>query len=191
MSLSRGRAFPVLLLGAVLVASGCTTFGGTSIGGGPGVVITDFIPDLSQVFSGEDVRLQLRIQNQGEARATNVIAELTGIDLAEWGSFGGGFGAVKQLGDLVPFDPVTNTPGETTSVTFSNLVAPTLSQGIQFTYTPIVRVSYDYATVAVKPITRACAMGWPVRFYRMDIMVLIWGPVAMQSSGGMTSMKQI
>ncbi len=150
------RALPVLLLGAVLAVSGCTIpglGGGQTAGGtGPGVVILDFIPDLNEVFSGENVRMQLRIQNQGEARARNVVAELTGIDPSEWGGLGG-FSTAKQWGDLVAFDPATGIPGEVQIVTFTGLKAPFLSEGLQFTHTPIARVSYDYSTVAIKPIT--------------------------------------
>jgi hypothetical protein len=57
------------------------------------------------------------------------------------------------MGNLIPYDPVTQTPGETKSVQFQNLQAPLLSKGTSFTYEPTVRVSYDYSTVAQKPVT--------------------------------------
>ncbi|MBU0953680.1 MAG: hypothetical protein KKA90_04685 [Nanoarchaeota archaeon] len=157
LSPSRGPLVALLSVVVVLGVSGCTGldflgWGQSSGGTGPGVAILDFLPDFDDVFSGESVRFQLRVQNQGEVRARNVVAELTGIDVSEWGMLGGTFTS-KQLGDLLPYDPVTNIPGEIESATFTNLHAPSISKGLQHTYTPRVRVSYDYATVAQKPIT--------------------------------------
>ena len=67
---------PVLLV-FVLLVSGCTSGGG---GTGPGVVILNFEPDFSSVESQDDVKLYLKIQNQGGMEAKEVEAELTGID---------------------------------------------------------------------------------------------------------------
>ena len=144
---------PVL---AVIAISGCTALNGiggnsNAVATGPGVAIQDWKPDFSKLFSGEQLALQLRIQNQGQTRAKNVVAEVTGIDLSEWGT--GGFNNYENLGDLIASDPVSNTAGETRTVQFQNLRAPQLAKGISFTYTPVARVSYDYATTAHKPIT--------------------------------------
>lgn len=134
---------------AIIAVSGCT--GSNPTGGtGPGVVITDWKPDLANIFSGEDVNFLLRVENQGRARARNVVAEMTNIDPSEWGSF---FQQQIQMGNLIPYDPVTNTPGEVKTIQFTNLKAPELSKGTNFLYQPTVRVSYDYTTTAQKPIT--------------------------------------
>ncbi|MBI4181820.1 MAG: hypothetical protein HY520_02530 [Candidatus Aenigmarchaeota archaeon] len=135
---------PVL---ALVVISGCTSSSG---GAGPGVVILGWEPELSDVFSDDQIDFLLKVQNTGESRARNVVAEITNIDPAEWGTFGF---TQKQLGELIPFDPVTNTPGETETVTFSNFRAPKLNKGQDFIYEPIARISYDYATSAQKPVT--------------------------------------
>ena len=65
---------PVL---AVIFVSGCVTTGGTgAVATGPGVVIQGWEPDFTQVFSEEPVTLQLKVQNQGQARAKNVLVIL-------------------------------------------------------------------------------------------------------------------
>lgn len=139
----------VLPILAVIAVSGCTSGGGSVSGNG--VVILDFRPDFLQVFSGDPVKLQVKVQNQGEARARDVKTELTGIDLTEWQTLGTSF-MNENIGDLLPFDPAANTAGETKINSFS-LRAPVLAKGIRFVYTPIIKVSYDYATTAQKSIT--------------------------------------
>jgi len=150
MRMSKHKKKPFLLFIPILVivaVSGCTS---NIVGGGPGVVITSWEPELTNVFSNDDVDFLLKVNNQGASRAKNVIAEITNIDIAEWGTFG--FTQI-QLGDLIAHDPVTNTPGESKTVQFQNLRAPLLNRGTSFLYEPMVRVSYDYSTSAQKPIT--------------------------------------
>lgn len=147
------KALLALALLAVIAISGCTTpFGGTTaVATGPGVVIQEWKADFTKLFSDEQLALQLKVQNQGQTRARNVVAEVTGIDLSEWGQ--GSFTSYENLGDMIPADAVSNTPGETRTVQFQDLRAPLLAKGTSFQYTPVVRVSYDYATTAHKPIT--------------------------------------
>ena len=141
----------IALLSAVILVSGCID-GGTA-GLGNGVEILNFKPDIEGVTlrSGETVKLQLRVQNQGEVTARDVDAELTNIDMSEWGTFGA-FGFTESLGDLLPYDETTNTPGAIKTVEW-RLEAPELAKGTIYTYEPMVKVSYDYKTVAQKPIT--------------------------------------
>ena len=87
---------PVL---AVVLMSGCVS--GPAAGAlGPGVVITDFKPDFTTVNSGDSVKLQLKLQNQGEVRAENAVAQIAGIDLSEWGTMGT-FSEKKTIGSLL------------------------------------------------------------------------------------------
>lgn len=138
---------PVILI-LVLLASGCTSAGG---GTGPGVVILSFEPDFSSVESRDNVRLILRIQNQGGMEAESVEAELTGIDPTEWGVFT----RTKQLGSagkLISPRPEYGTEGEMDMTTW-DLEAPDLAGTLTQTYNPSARVYYRYQTVATKPIT--------------------------------------
>jgi hypothetical protein len=146
--MSKKLGLLILPILAVMLVSGCVGTGVTGVSG-PGVVILDFQPDLTQVFSGDDVRLQLRAENQGELRAEEVVAELTGIDVDEWGF---GFTSQERMGSLVGFDATTGTPGGTKTVSW-NLEAPELAKGLERVYEPIVKLSYDYETSASKMIT--------------------------------------
>jgi hypothetical protein len=121
---------------------------------GKGVAITGFESDMPglPLESGDAVGLMLKVKNQGELDATDVEAQLYGIDLNEWGTGFSWTGETQNLGTLLAADPVTGTEGQTRTVQWS-LEAPDLPQGTQFTYEPRVRVFYDYQTKAAKPIT--------------------------------------
>lgn len=132
---------PVL---AVLLFSGCV---GQGVSVGEGIVIEDFSVDFPSVDSGEKVTLYLKVSNTGTTEAKNVKAELAGIDPREWRGK-----TTENLGNLLPVDPQTNTPGETETRQFE-LHAPRLAKGLQVIYEPIVYVSYDYEATAVKALT--------------------------------------
>lgn len=138
---------PILLI-FVLLISGCTSSGA---GTGPGVVILSFEPDFTSVETGDDVKLFLRVQNQGGMEAESVEAELTGIDPTEWGVFT----RTKQLGSagmLISPRPEYGTEGETDTTTW-DLESPRIAGTLTQTYNPTVRVYYKYQTVATKPVT--------------------------------------
>ncbi|MFH1294898.1 MAG: hypothetical protein ABIH90_03085 [Candidatus Aenigmatarchaeota archaeon] len=130
---------------AVLFLSGCVGQG--SVGVGKGLEINDLSVDFNSVDSGEKVTLYLKVSNTGSTEAKNVKAEIAGIDVREWKGK-----TTESLGDLLPVDPQSNTPGETQTRTF-DLNAPTLAKGLQVSYEPIVYVSYDYEATTVKALT--------------------------------------
>ena len=136
-----------LPLVAVILVSGCV--GGGSISGGNGVIILDFKPDFTNVYSQDSAKLQLRVQNQGQVMARNVDATIANLDSTEW-NFNNLFS--DNLGDLLPYDSITNTPGAIKTKEWG-LEAPDLPKGTTYTYEPIIKVSYDYKTTATKPIT--------------------------------------
>lgn len=147
------RALLFLLPVALVVfVSGCTLPGPGPGAGGPGVSINAFQSDFTQVYSNEEIKLQLEVQNNGDVKATNVQAELAGISTEEWGTFVD----IIEIGDLLPVQTQQDgsvIQGETRTIQWTDLFAPYLVRGTQFTYSPEVRVSYDYATTAQKPIT--------------------------------------
>jgi hypothetical protein len=146
------KLYLLLILSAVVLVSGCTGQDG-GVAYGKGVAITGFESDMGSLSleSGDDVSLMLRVQNQGEIEATDVKAQIIGIDLDEWGT-GFSWSEEKDLGTLQAPDPVTNTEGQTKTAQW-DLEAPELPKGTEFTYSPKVRVFYDYETQALKPIT--------------------------------------
>ncbi len=132
---------------AVISISGCSNTTGPTFGNG--VSILNWEPTFSSVESGDNLQLRIRIQNQGEVTAKNVRAFLTGINIDEWGFFGSN---PSNFNELLPPDRVQGTEGQEKQDTFS-LVAPRLPKGTTQTYSPQVRLYYDYKTTAVKAIT--------------------------------------
>lgn len=137
---------------AVVMISGCTTPGGGQASG-PGVVILAWEPDHTSVESDDDVQLRLKVKNQGGEQAEMVSAVLTGITLGgdEWFPKTGNL-EVPIQSILLPPNPRYGTEGEEATFIWE-LSAPLLPEGITRTYTPGVRVLYNYVTTAVKPIT--------------------------------------
>ena len=136
----------VLPIIAVVAISGC--LGGTVVGTGNGIVIEEFKPTLTTVYSDQEVGLLLKIENQGEAEAQDIRALIFGINSDEWNA-----DEEKNLYDLLGVDPVTSVAGGTKIVQWTQMRAPYLAPSLEHIYTPKVRVSYDYATSAIKPIT--------------------------------------
>jgi hypothetical protein len=142
----------ILPIAAVVMISGCIT-GGTGQATGPGLVILNWEPDHASVESGDDVQFRLKVKNQGGEQAEGVRAALTTITIGgdEWlPKVGSEEVLLKQT--LLPPNPRYGTQGEEETFIWE-LKAPMLPEGITRTYTPGVRVFYDYTTTAVKPIT--------------------------------------
>ena len=134
-------------IAAVVATSGCTGSGGATFGNG--VTILNWEPTFSSVESGDNVQFRARIQNQGEVQATSVSPVIIGISPEEWGlaqqNAAGLFG-------LAPPDRVRNTEGEIRQDVFDS-VAPRIPKGTTQTFTPQLRVYYQYTTTASKLIT--------------------------------------
>lgn len=144
----------LLTFSLVVLVSGCTAPGGDGTSFGSGVAITGFESDYPGLTleSGDEVSLLLKVQNKGEVDATNVDAQLFGIDLGEWGTGFSWTGETQDLGTLLAADAQTNTVGQTKTAQW-NLETPELPKGTDVTYNPRVRVLYDYQTKAAKSIT--------------------------------------
>ncbi|MFH1444890.1 MAG: hypothetical protein ABIF08_00170 [Nanoarchaeota archaeon] len=137
----------LLPVAMVVIASGCVG-GGSGPTTGPGVAILNFEPDFSSVESGDEIRLYLQIQNQGEEQANNVKALLTGIDAVELNVDS----VLKDFDYMIPPNTDYGTEGEIQQH-YYRLTAPVMSQGQEITYNPKIRVYYDYETNANKQIT--------------------------------------
>lgn len=144
----------ILPIAAIIIVSGCTGTG-TGIATGPGVAILDWAPDHASVESRDEVQLRLQIQNQGGEQADNVRALITVISFGddEWIIGGMQPQPSQSLSEyLISPNPRYGTDGEKTEYIWY-LNAPKLPEGITQTYSPRVRVFYNYMTTAVKPIT--------------------------------------
>jgi hypothetical protein len=143
--------FSFLML--VILTSGCTSPVSQN---NQGVVIVDFGPDMSEVYSGESVTFKLRISNEGSLQATEGFAELLGLDYI-WSNE-----EVLPTEDeckytakgitLSPPNPEIGSSGEEKVCTWY-YTAPTVSSGLYIEAKPKVRVFYNYKSFIIKTIT--------------------------------------
>jgi hypothetical protein len=157
----------VLLLLAAMSVSGCTS----PVQTGSGIVIEDFSPGFSEVYPGEPIIFFLKFRNIGSVEATNVFAELLGLD-EDWaassyempdnkaeGIYVGGEILPQEVrcrytsrGNhfiLKPPDLFYGTEGETATCTWK-YKAPPIPGGFGPTYDVTARVFYDYKTDVAK-----------------------------------------
>jgi len=155
----------VLLLAAVVVASGCTN---PSLQTGDGVAIQEFTPGFSEVYPGEPVTFLLKFKNIGSVEATGVFAELLGLD-EDWAASSSGLGTIlnnemlpqeakcqyPNMGNhfsMKPPDLFYGTEGETSTCTWK-YKAPPVPGGFGVTYPITARLFYSYRTAIVKSFT--------------------------------------
>ncbi len=161
------HAFPglILTLAAVIAASGCIN---PNLQTGDGVVIQEFTPGFSEVYPEEPVTFFLKFKNIGSVEATEVFAELLGLD-EDWAASSRGLGTIlnnemlpqetkcqyPNMGNhytMKPPDMFYGTEGETATCTWK-YKAPPIPQGFRPTYDITARLFYNYRTDLVKSFT--------------------------------------
>jgi hypothetical protein len=156
--------FPILPL-IIMLFSGCTSITTAS---GKGVMVKEFAPDFSEIYSGEPVTFRLLLKNEGSVEAKGAHAELLGLDEDWCSSTGGcrssGGGRLEKLpnepecqyeggGFSMPApNPLMGTAGGTQICTWT-YSAPVLDKGFTITYMPVARVFYSYKSAVTKLIT--------------------------------------
>ncbi len=118
---------------AIIFVAGCVQQAQT-VATPSGVIVTQFAPEVPEIFEGEDVMITAIIQNIGDSVASDVKATLFGIDPNSWGIAND----VQSIGSL--------EPQEEYEIIWS-ATAPSISVP-EFTFTPVVRVEYYYRTAA-------------------------------------------
>ncbi len=171
MSIPKVSLFMPLIL--LLLTSGCTMLtipfeSQTPVGAG--VVIESFgiEPEMSEVYSNEEVLFVLKFRNTGTAKAENCFAELLGLDQT-WKP---GEGARTNPRNqevfpmerecqydqrnhwivLLPPDPTSGIEGAYHVCTWKYR-APEVPPGLYADYKPRARVFYDYESFIIKTIT--------------------------------------
>jgi hypothetical protein len=166
MALKSILILPIL----IVLVSGCTFPGTTSsVETGNGVVIKEFAPLFSEVYSQEPIKFNLKFKNTGSVKAEGVFAEVIGID-NDWydSSFNVGgpwstTGSEKfpdqescrhngNHADLLPPDQQYGTEGESMTCTWT-YKAPKIPDGAKIEYDVWARVFYTYSTTTIKSIT--------------------------------------
>ncbi len=159
----------VLALTAVIAMSGCVN---TGLQTGSGITIQEFTPGLSEIYPGEGMTFFLKFKNIGSVEATDVFAELLGLD-EDWAassssdSIGGNMVVSNEVlpreaqcqytstgshFNLKPPDMTYGTEGESATCTWKYR-APPIPEGFRPTYDITARVFYTYRTDLVKSFT--------------------------------------
>lgn len=148
----------LLPLALVILVSGCTMPGLTPVSGGAGVVIEAFEPDFSQIYSTENVQLQLKIKNSGSVDATGINLDIFGIDISDQGwrlqdtESTCSVGKQEDATLLAP-DPARGTSGGSKSCIFTYSAPTNIPEGLTMSFSPTVRVGYVYNSQIVKSLT--------------------------------------
>ncbi|MFH1364871.1 MAG: hypothetical protein ABIH52_04440 [Candidatus Aenigmatarchaeota archaeon] len=139
----------LILIPVVLIfISGCTTQ--PIAPAGVGLVIINFEPDFTEVFSTERVDFIARIKNNGVIPAEFITTEIVGIEdwkflLHKQPECATGFGLVESSG-------FAGTEGETKTCTWT-YEAPRVPEGLSVTYTPVLRAYYDYTSTTISSVS--------------------------------------
>ncbi len=161
--------FVLLSVLSVIAVSGCTG----QVNTGNGVVIEEFTPGFTEIYPGEPVVFYLKFRNAGSVDATNVFAEVLGLD-EDWALSSSGIDGNRILrGEVLPReslcqydrtehhtlmapDMTYGTEGESATCTWMYR-APGIPEGMKPEYPITARVFYDYRTDVVKSFTLAPA----------------------------------
>jgi len=142
----RNHATLALLLLGVVFLSGCVGQP-PSHEGGKGLAISSFAPDFAEIRSGERVTISAMIDNVGEYDATDVSAQLFGINIGgtEW-AISGQTKQVQTASKIRRSDATLELPGESHQFDWSVTAPKDLR--VDNTYTANLRVYYKYGTVS-------------------------------------------
>ncbi len=131
----------------VVAVSGCIGQTQVVTASNDGIVITDFSTDSSEVDEGDTVTFNLIVENQGGVDATEVTAELSGVENS-WRDSDGSIAVdtMPKWGDITLKAPDEryNQPGGS-KTTYWRLKTPELPQ-LTMSYPVKAKVSYRYKT---------------------------------------------
>lgn len=136
------KAVLLVLPVVIAVMSGCIGAGQN----GSGMVITEFEPSFSSVYSGEPVDFVLRVQNRGTVDAIDVTPRIIGLET--WSKEGN---TCEEWGRISAAEPSIGSPGESENCRWT-FVAPDVPKGLVTEISPTVRLYYGYRTSIVKSI---------------------------------------
>ena len=145
----------ILFILSVVAIAGCVGQRQTTVAPNDGLVITEFSDDNDKVDEGENVAFTLGVENQGGTDASNVIAELVGIEQT-WRDIDGELlldTQSKDLKNMLRPDPQFNIPGDLKTAIW-RLKTPSLPQLTQ-PFTVKAKVTYDYNTTGAITIKAA------------------------------------
>ncbi|MBI4174449.1 MAG: hypothetical protein HY517_02290, partial [Candidatus Aenigmarchaeota archaeon] len=138
----------LVILLAVVLASGCVNQRAVKTGENRGVTVNSFTASPVTAYTGERVLFDLEIENIGGTTAKNVQADLFGVE-GQWrDSLGNAVDStLTKWGSIIlkPPVPSRNIPGDF-RITQWELTTPNIPQGITANLQIEARVTYDYNT---------------------------------------------
>ncbi len=148
------------ILFSLLLVSGCTipTLTGTGYNSqtpeGAGVILESFEADFPEAFSGEEIRLTLKMRNSGSVKAENGRVEISGFDTS-WNLQPVNEPRCNSI-ELLPADPLTGTGGSDLICTW-DITTPEIPKGLKINFSPTARLYYEtrsYVTKTVNIVSR-------------------------------------
>jgi hypothetical protein len=135
------------LITAIMFSSGCVMpWFPIAPASGNGVVITEWEPDFSQVYSGEEVTFYSNVKNAGSFEARNVRFQL--IDLDGWSDLkSNSIDCESGNINLLAPDAQYGTAGQEKMCSWT-ATSPSIERGLHMAYSPKVLVCYDYLSTA-------------------------------------------
>ncbi len=138
----------------VVAFSGCIELPGIGVGEGgisTGVIIKSFAPDMSEIFSEDEVTFSLTVENIGGEDATNVRAKIFGLGTdwtgTDWDDIAK---RTKTIGFLEKSQPEYKVPGGVGDAQWG--IKSPVGLKVDNTYTASVRLNYSYSTTALANI---------------------------------------
>ncbi len=128
----------IALLFLLAAVSGCV---GQTDFGSPGLSIASFKSDLETAYAGEELSIELRLDNSGDVPAKIDSIEILGIKLEDW-LVSSTCDSLK--GFMLPPKNFINC--------VYKLQAPDVPEGLKGTYRPKARVTYEYRTISATSI---------------------------------------
>ncbi len=128
----------MFLILVVVFISGC--IGDSTTSGNKGVMISDFSPDISEIYSGDEVVFTAVVENAGEEDAKDVEVRIFGLG-NDWNIPD----KTYEIGFLEKMD--SDIPGGTGEA-YWEATSPS-SLKVDNVYTATIRMTYNYQTTAV------------------------------------------
>jgi len=133
----------IIILGfiSIILVSGCL---GTTptIDSNNGLLITTFSADPLKVEEGDSVLFLMDVENLGGVTARDIDLDFYGVD--GWT----GTGKHKDISDMNPPDPITDSPGDFEAITITLTAPEDLPEGVQANFPVTARITFDYKTTA-------------------------------------------
>ena len=141
----------LVLIALIVLIAGCAGFGQreVTVDANNGLKVNEFSSDFGLIYDNEPTAVYLEIENVGGTTATNVRAQLYGVN---------GWDSVlpsreQSIGSLEKPDIATNVAGEFSALQWT-IDPPALPEGLKQVFKVSSRTRYDYYTNSISNIEK-------------------------------------